>query len=420
MLIILFVSFVILLLIGAPIAYSMGFSSLLALILSGSTFPLEVVVQRTFSMLNSYSLLAIPFFILAGDLMSAGGISKRLIKFATAAVGHLPGNVAQVSILSGMIFAGVSGSSVADAAAIGGVMIPAMKEKGYDKGWTAALQAAVSTMGPIIPPSMNMIVYGSLTGISVGAMFMGGIIPGVCIGVLCMLYVAFLAPDGKFIGWKALGKAFLNAVLALLTPVIIIGGIISGLFTATEAGIVASLYAMIIGLFVYRTLTIRDIPKILIKSALTSASVLLIAAMAGPFAWLMGVAMFPQHTVAWLAQLTGNPYIVLLLLILFLLVLTCFVEVLAAMILVAPVLSAVCTSYGFNPIFFAVVMVISLLIGQITPPVGVLLYVTSGIAECSFTDICRKIWPFIAILVITVLLCVAFPGMITLIPKSLM
>lgn len=247
MLIILFVSFVILLLIGAPIAYSMGFSSLLALILSGSTFPLEVVVQRTFSMLNSYSLLAIPFFILAGDLMSAGGISKRLIKFATAAVGHLPGNVAQVSILSGMIFAGVSGSSVADAAAIGGVMIPAMKEKGYDKGWTAALQAAVSTMGPIIPPSMNMIVYGSLTGISVGAMFMGGIIPGVCIGVLCMLYVAFLAtkrkdkfpylaPDGKFIGWKALGKAFLNAVLALLTPVIIIGGIISGLFTATEAG----------------------------------------------------------------------------------------------------------------------------------------------------------------------------------------
>mgnify|MGYP000437161023 CR=1 FL=1 len=175
------------------------------------------------------------------------------------------------------------------------------------------------------------------------------------------------------------------------------------------------LYAMIIGLFVYRTLTIRDIPKILIKSALTSASVLLIAAMAGPFAWLMGVAMFPQHTVAWLAQLTSNPYIVLLLLILFLLVLTCFVEVLAAMILVAPVLSAVCTSYGFNPIFFAVVM-----IGQITPPVGVLLYVTSGIAECSFTDICRKIWPFIAILVITVLLCVAFPGMITLIPKSLM
>ena len=418
MLIILFVSFVILLLIGAPIAYSMGFSSLLALILSGSTFPLEVVVQRTFSMLNSYSLLAIPFFILAGDLMSAGGISKRLIKFATAAVGHLPGNVAQVSILSGMIFAGVSGSSVADAAAIGGVMIPAMKEKGYDKGWTAALQAAVSTMGPIIPPSMNMIVYGSLTGISVGAMFMGGIIPGVCIGVLCMLYVAFLAtkrkdtfpylaPDGKFIGWKALGKAFLNAVLALLTPVIIIGGIISG-------------YAMIIGLFVYRTLTIRDIPKILIKSALTSASVLLIAAMAGPFAWLMGVAMFPQHTVAWLAQLTSNPYIVLLLLILFLLVLTCFVEVLAAMILVAPVLSAVCTSYGFNPIFFAVVMVISLLVGQITPPVGVLLYVTSGIAECSFTDICRKIWPFIAILVITVLLCVAFPGMITLIPNSLM
>lgn len=431
MLIILFVSFVILLLIGAPIAYSMGFSSLLALILSGSTFPLEVVVQRTFSMLNSYSLLAIPFFILAGDLMSAGGISKRLIKFATAAVGHLPGNVAQVSILSGMIFAGVSGSSVADAAAIGGVMIPAMKEKGYDKGWTAALQAAVSTMGPIIPPSMNMIVYGSLTGISVGAMFMGGIIPGVCIGVLCMLYVAFLAtkrkdkfpylaPDGKFIGWKALGKAFLNAVLALLTPVIIIGGIISGLFTATEAGIVASLYAMIIGLFVYRTLTIRDIPKILIKSALTSASVLLIAAMAGPFAWLMGVAMFPQHTVAWLAQLTSNPYIVLLLLVLFLLVLTCFVEVLAVMILVAPVLSAVCTSYGFNPIFFAVVMVISLLIGQITPPVGVLLYVTSGIAECSFTDICRKIWPFIAILVITVLLCVAFPGMITLIPNSLM
>ena len=184
MLIILFVSFVILLLIGAPIAYSMGFSSLLALILSGSTFPLEVVVQRTFSMLNSYSLLAIPFFILAGDLMSAGGISKRLIKFATAAVGHLPGNVAQVSILSGMIFAGVSGSSVADAAAIGGVMIPAMKEKGYDKGWTAALQAAVSTMGPIIPPSMNMIVYGSLTGISVGAMFMGASFP-VCASAFC-------------------------------------------------------------------------------------------------------------------------------------------------------------------------------------------------------------------------------------------
>lgn len=426
MLTVLFISFVVLLILGVPIAYSMGLASIFAILASGGQYPMQLVVQRTFNMLNSYSMLAIPFFIIAGDLMSSGGISKRLVKFATAAVGHLPGNVAQVSILSGMIFAGVSGSSVADAAAVGGIMIPAMKEKGYDKGWTAALQAAVSTMGPIIPPSMNMIVYGSLTGVSVGAMFLGGILPGIVIGVSCMLYVAFLsrspkypylASSGKFIGWKEFFKAFKDAILAILTPAIIVGGILSGMFTATEAGIAASIYAFIIGKFVYKNLVWKDVPKVMVKSALTSATVLLIAAMAGPFAWLMGVAQFPQTVVKLLTGISQNPYVVLLLIIAFLLILTCFVEVLAAMILVAPVLSAVCSTFGFNDVFFGVVVVIALLIGQVTPPVGVLLYVTSGIAECSFTDICKKIWPFIIILVFALMMCVLFPWLVTFIPS---
>lgn len=425
MLTILFFAFIILLLIGTPIAYSMGIASLVAIMFSGAGYPLQVVVQRSFNMLNSYSLLAIPFFIISGDLMSSGGISKRLINFASDAVGHIRGNVAQVSVLSGMIFAGVSGSSVADAAAVGGIMIPAMKEKGYDKGWTAALQAAVSTMGPIIPPSMNMIVYGSLTGVSIGALFMGGVFPGVLIGVGCMLYIAFLstkknypylAASGKFVGWKQLGKSFWKALLAILTPVIIVGGILSGIFTATEAGIVAALYALIIGKFVYKNLKWKDLPKIMVKSAVTSSCVLLIAAMAGPFAWLMGIAQFPQITVQWMTTISSNPYVILALIVVFLLLLTCFVEVLAAMILVAPVLVSVCTTYGFNPVFFGVVVVISLLIGQITPPVGVLLYVTSGIAECSFTDICKKIWPFVAILVIVVVLCILFPGIVSFLP----
>jgi tripartite ATP-independent transporter DctM subunit len=426
---ILFVSFVVLLLLGAPIAYSMGLASIFALLFGGAGFPLEVVVQRTYNLLDSYSLLAIPFFIVSGELMSSGGISKRLVQFASDAVGHFRGNMAQVSILSSMIFAGVSGSSVADAAACGSILIPAMRSKGYDKGWTAALQASAATMGPIIPPSMNMIIYGSLTGVSIGALFMGGVIPGVLIGVSMMCLVIFLSTrpkfgylraSGKFVGFKKLWTSFRHAILALFMPVIIIGGIISGIFTATEAGIAATVYALFVGMFVYKEIRLKDLGRIFVNAALTSSTVLLIAGLAGPFGWLMGIVQFPQKTVAMLTTLSDNPIIILLLIILFLLVLTCFVEVLAAMILVAPVLVQVCSTYSFHPIYFGVIVVIALLIGQVTPPVGVLLYVTSGIAECKFSEICRHIWPFIILLATVVLLCVFFPPLVTFLPSLLM
>jgi tripartite ATP-independent transporter DctM subunit len=420
----LFVGLLVMILAGVPIIFCIGLTALLGILLIPG-LPTVVFTQRMFTILDNFSLLAIPYFILAGELMCKGGISKRLVSFAEACVGHLRGGLGMVSVLSSMIFGGVSGSAVADTSAIGSLLIPAMKERGYKPGYAASLLAASGTIGPTIPPSMNMIIYGSMAGVSIGGMFMAGIIPGVVIGVALMLTVYFQSflpkyPElrevvGKF-SFSNLWNKARQAWTALIAPLIVLGGIICSVFTATEAGAVAVIYALFVSFFVYKSIKLKDLPAIFLDTAITTAVVLGILATAGAFSWLLAYLDFNEMVFKLLTSISSNPTIVLLVLMALILGLTMFVECLAVLILLMPVFVYVCSQFGFNPYYFGLLMVMTIQIGAVTPPVGVLLYVATGIAENTFDDTLKYITPFILTLIIVLLLIVLFPPLATWIP----
>ncbi|MCG8484361.1 MAG: TRAP transporter large permease [Clostridia bacterium] len=418
-----FVLFFGMLILGVPIAFAMGLGSALALFFKSDT-SIMLVGQRLFAGVNSFSLMAIPFFMLAGEFMEPGGISKRLVNFSHAVVGHITGGLGMVDILTSIIFAGVSGSAAADTAAVGSILIPSMKKKGYPRGLAAVIQATAGSLGPIIPPSLTMIIYCSLTGISIGALFMSGVIPGLIIGLGIMfityLYARKLGIKGeKRATFRELMIATKEASLALVMPVIIIGGIIFGIFTATEAGAIAVVYSFIIGFFVYKEYTIKDIPKIVLNAAATTSMAMLIIAGAAIFSWLVAFAKLPALVVGFLTSLTNSPYVILMLLVGFLFIVGMFIETIAATIIVAPILMPVAAQYGIEPIQFALIMVITLVYAGVTPPVGGVLFITMGIAEAKMKDTLRYLMPYLGVVVAVLLLLIFIPSVSLFLPNLL-
>lgn len=382
--------------------------------------------QKMFTMLDKFSLLAMPYFILAGSIMSQGGISKKLVEFAESAVGHLRGGLGHSSVLASMIFAGVSGSSVADSTAIGSILIPSMKEKGYKPGFAASLLASAGTIGPIIPPSMTMIVYGSMAGVSIGGLFLAGIIPGILIGMGLMLTIysfSFLKnfPElrrttGKFRLFKVI-KLIPKVWMALLAPIIILGGILSGIFTATEAGVVACIYSFIITFFIYRSVSFKKIPNILLDAALTTTMVVGIISVAGALGWLLTYLDFNEVVMNLLNSISDNRLVVLLVLLGTMLVLTMFIESLAILIILIPVAVSVSQVYGFDQYYFGLLIVMATQIGATTPPVAVLLFVTTSLAETSYDQTIRYCYPFVLTLILVMLIIVFFPPLASWIPN---
>jgi len=418
---ILFISFIVLIFLGVPIAFSLGLSSLLYLILAD--IPLNIIPQKMFAGLNSFVLLCIPGFILAGNLMNFGGITDRIIQFTNNIVGHIRGGLALANVGSSMGFAGISGTALADTASIGGVLIPAMKKEGYGAAFSAAVTSSSSTVGPIIPPSLPMIIVGTLASISVGDLFLAGMIPGILLGLGLMIPTYIISvkrnyPKGERQPLSKIMKSFYGAFWALMMTVIILFGILGGYFTPTEASIIAVLYALVVGLLIYKELKIKDIPKILLNSMVGTASIMMLVGFANLFGWILVSEQIPIMVADAILSLSENPIVVILLINLLLLFVGTFMETIAALVILFPVLLPVATSIGMDPIHFGVMMVLNLMIGLSTPPVGVCLFVASSIGKVSMSETTRELLPFLGVSLV-VLLLVAFVPQLTLFLPSL-
>ncbi len=406
-----FGSLILLMLIRTPIAVALGLSSVLGLIISG--IDLQIAAQRLLSTNNSFPLLAIPFFILAGEIMSTGGMSRRLVNFAGSLVGHLTGGLGAVAILGSSFFAALSGSNAATVAAIGGVMNAPMEEKGYRPQYTAAAIAAAGVTGMIIPPSILLILYGVVTGVSIADLFLAGLAPGIVICLSMLVLNWFMTrregiEKTEFQGLTGIWDSFRAAFLPLLMPVIILSGIYGGVFTPTEAAIVAVLYGLIVG-FIYRELTLKDLYKAFQKAVLSSAVVMFIMNSAGVFAWLITINQIPQSISAYLADVAGGPILYLLLVNIFLLFVGCIMNAAAAVVIFTSILYPTAMSFGIDPILFGIIVSVNLSIGTVTPPLGVDLFIASAITKVPIEKIVTTIWPYIGVLLIDLLIITYFP-----------
>ncbi len=419
----LLISFLVFTVLGIPIVFSMALSALLVLIIEG--IPLLIIIQRLFNGTNNFIFTAIPFFVLAGDLMSHGGITLRLIQFAQSLVGHLRGGLGFVTIVASMIFGGVSGSATADTAAIGSIVIPAMKDEGYDRDFSAAVVAAAGTLGIIIPPSIPMIIYGVVANESIGRLFLGGFIPGVMVGLGMMVPTYFIAkregyPKKQRASLREIIGTFKRSFFALVMPVLIIGSIIKGVVTPTEAGVLACLYALVVGVFIYRELRIRDLPKIFAHTVVVSASIMIIMSVADIFGWLIANLEVAQAVISSFMTISQNKYIILLLVNIFLLITGCLVDLGPALIILTPILLPLVRSVGVDPIHFGLIMTINLGIGLFTPPVGTNLYVACGTARIGLTEISIAIWPYVVWASLVLMFVTYIPQSVLFIPNLFM
>ena len=409
--------------IGIPVAVTLGLASMCYLLTSD--IPLVVMPQKMYAGMDVFVLLSIPGFILAGNLMNHGGITERIIRFANAIVGWMRGGLGLSNIVGSMLFGGISGTAVADAASIGGVMIPGMKKAGYPADFSAAVTAASSTVGPMIPPSVPMIIVGSLSGISVGKMFLAGAIPGILMGLAMMVTCYIISvrknfPRQSWQGLRELWRAFLSAFWALAMTAIIIGGLLTGVMTPTETAVVASVYAFLVGTFVYRELPLPKLPGIIIDSAISSAAILGLVGFANVFGWILVSERIPQAISTAVLSITDNKYAIILLINLLLLFVGMFMETIAALIVLFVPLLALATSVGIEPLHFATFAVLNLMIGLTTPPVGVCLFVCANIARIPLMPIVRAIIPFL-LTNIAVLMLVSFvPQVATWLPNLLL
>ena len=410
------------LVVGLPVAITLGLSSLAYLWSAG--LPIVVIPQKMYAGMDVFVLLSIPGFILAGNLMNHGGITERIIRLANAMVGWIRGGLGLSNVASSMLFGGISGTAVADAASIGGVMIPGMRKAGYPADFSAAVTAASSTVGPIIPPSVPMILVGSLSGISVGRMFMAGAVPGLLLGLAMMVttYVIAVRRDFPRQPWQGLAelwRAFLGAFWALFMTALIIGGLLSGLMTPTETAVVASLYAFAVGAFVYRELPLRAVPMVLVNSAVASSAILILVGFANVFGWILVSERIPQAIATAVLSVTENKYLVILLINLCLLFVGMFMETIAALIVLFVPLLTLATQVGVDPLHFAVFAVLNLMIGLTTPPIGVCLFICANIARLPLAPVVRAIAPFILTNIGILLLVSYVPALATWLPSVL-
>ncbi|MBB6450524.1 C4-dicarboxylate transporter DctM subunit [Geomicrobium halophilum] len=411
---VLFGSFGLLLLLSVPIGIALGVASLIALIYSG-TLPVEFIVQGLVTSVDSFPIMAVPFFILAGEIMGKGGITNRLFNVANTLVGNKTGGFAIATVITCMFFAAMSGSGPATVAAIGGIMIPAMVSIGYDKKFATALIAAAGSLGVILPPSIPLIMYGTTGGSSVGDLFLAGIIPGIFVGFGLMVFAYFYSRKNGYHGtgipfdFNTFVRASWEAKWALFIPIIILGGIYGGIFTPTEAAAVAVIYALITGMFLYKEIKIKDLPKVMVDASLTTATVLLIVGAATSFGILLTIEQIPEQVTEAMLALSENPIIIVIIITLLLLIVGTFMDTVAAIIILTPILLPVVSELGFDPIHFGILMVVNLAIGFITPPLGVNLFVASGISGLSIESLSRAIIPFFVVMLITLLVITFVP-----------
>jgi len=408
---------------GVPLFASMGLAAFAIVVFSG--LAPSIVPQKMAQAMNSFPLVAAPLFILMGNLLGAAKLTDRIVRFATSLVGALRGGYAHASILSSMTFAGMVGSAVADAAGTGAVEVRAMKKAGYRPETAAAISAAAATIGPIIPPSLPMVIYGVSADVSIGRLFLAGVIPGVLMGLSLMTLVAIIAPRQglprhAFGGLSDIWIAFKESVWALLTPVILLGGMFSGLFTPTEAAAVACLYALFLGFVVYRTLSLKDLPAILINTAETTGIVAVLVMVAGALGWCMSISRIPQTVAPAIVAAIHEPLVFLSVSNLVLLAVGCFMEALAAMLILIPILVPAAISFGIDPVQFGLIMIFNLILGTIHPPVGVVLFVMARIAEVSFEQISRAILPWLVPLLIVLVAITVWPPLTLWLPTLVM
>jgi tripartite ATP-independent transporter DctM subunit len=410
-------------LISVPLFASMGLAGLAFVWLAG--IPAAIVPQKIAQAANSFPLLAAPLFILMGNIMNASGVTDRIFAFATACVGWLRGGLCHANILASVIFAGMSGSAVADAGGVGTLEIKAMKDEGYDAETAAAITAASATIGPIIPPSLPMVIYGVSADVSIGGLFLAGVIPGLLMAGFLMVMVSELArrrnmPRHPFAGLGGLWQAYRRAHWALMTPVILFGGMIAGIFTPTEAAGVATVYALVLGLFVYRDFRLADLPRLIVDTVETTGVVLALVMTAAALGWCLSISRIPQTVGPMIVDLVGHPLLFLLVVNILLLVVGCFMEALAAMLILIPILTPAAAQFGIDPIQFGLIFVLNLMIGTITPPVGVVLFITSKIAGISFEAMSRAIVPWLLPLLAVLMAVTLWPPLTTWLPSVLM
>ncbi|UCE53431.1 MAG: TRAP transporter large permease [Desulfobacterales bacterium] len=422
---VIFATLVAFLVLGVPIAVALGLTAVLAFVFMGEGFVLPMVAQRMYSATTGFTLLAIPFFILAGNLMNTGGVTKRVFRFALALVGHFRGGLGHVNVVSSMIFSGMSGAAVADAAGLGLVEMEAMTKSGYDRRFSAAITAASSTIGPVVPPSIPFVIYGSITGVSVGKLFLAGCLPGVMMGLSMMIAVYFVSrrrnyPREQRASLKELVISFKEAALSLGTPIIIIGGILGGIFTPTEAAVVASIYALILGLVVYRELSFRDLPRIFWDSLMHTVRVMFIIAAAGFFGWFMIHQRIPEQVITGLTALTSIPWILMLIIVLILLALGCFLEGIAVLVITIPVFMPLIERYAIDPVQFGVIMILCSMLGLLTPPVGMSLYAVSSISKVPIGPLTREMWPYLLGIFLVLLIMAYVPQFSQWLPNYFM
>ena len=411
--------------IGLPLGFMLGLTALAGFHKLGNPVFLTMLSQKFFSGMNSYTFLALPLFLLAGDIMNKVGLTERIVNFSNIFFGRLRGGLAQVNIVSSIIFGGISGSAVADTAALGSVFIPSMEKEGYGRPFSAAITAASSIIAPIIPPSIIMVIYGGLMGVSIAGLFAAGIVPGLMIGFGLMLATRFISRSRQYpqhaipFTVKNVTRGTREALWALMMPAIILGGILGGIFTPTEAAAVAVAYALFVGFVVYRNLTLKDLYSLLLRNAIMLGVIILILSAAAVLGWLLAIEQLPQKAAAGITALTENKYIILLLINLFLIMVGMLMDIMASLIILAPVLGPVAVAIGVDPLHFGIMMCVNLSIALITPPMGGCLFAAMVVGNVSFAEIVKEVFPFILVELSVLVLIIFVPEITMIVPRLL-
>ena len=411
-------------LIGMPLAFTLGFSSFWALVYGD--MDLQILPQRMMHAVDNFPLMAIPLFMLAGEIMVESDIIKRLINFSNSLVGRVHGGLAHVTIISGMVLASVTGAAVASASALGSILVPSLN-KYYDKGYTSAVIASAANLGPIIPPSNAMIIYALMAGssVSVGALFMAGVVPGIILTIAMMILSTYLSKKKGFeltgdpVNFKNVCIKFKESIVILLMPIIVVGGIVGGAFTATEGAAIAVCYSLIIGFFITKKLTLKSLPPCMFRAALISGVVGALIAFASTVTFVLTIDLIPMKLTNFIQEFTKSPLVFTLMVMVLLLIVGMFLESNAAYIMLVPLIAPIALAYGIDPIYFGFIFVLNLVIGMMTPPVGVLLFVMCGITKISMSEMIKNSSPFIILQYLVLALCIIFPEIVTALPKAL-